>query len=198
MSSSLSRHYEKIGGQIIDISEDIPLDIPDSWSWVRVSSIAKLISGTSYNKGDVTAKGIRILRGSNIVNFSVEFKDDDVFLPSNYFDREKNISDGDIVIVGSTGSFTAIGRPAFIHETHLYTQIGAFLRIVRSFSGLTNLWLSQIFKSQYYRSCISDRVKGTSINNIKAEYILNMLVPLPPYNEQRRIIQKINELLSKF
>ena len=192
-----NRHYEKIGGQIIDISEDIPFDIPDSWSWVRVSSIAKLISGTSYDKGDVTAKGIRILRGTNIVNFSVEFKDDDVFLPLNYFDGEKIISDGDIVIVGSTGSFTAIGRPAFIHGTHLYTQIGAFLRIVRSFSDLTNLWLAQIFKSQYYRSCIADRVKGTSINNIKAEYILNMLVPLPPYNEQRRIVQRINELFTK-
>ena len=192
-----NRHYEKIGGQIIDISEDVPFDIPDSWSWVRVSSIAKLISGTSYDKGDVTAKGIRILRGTNIVNFSVEFKDDDVFLPLNYFDGEKIISDGDIVIVGSTGSFTAIGRPAFIHGTHLYTQIGAFLRIVRSFSDLTNLWLAQIFKSQYYRSCIADRVKGTSINNIKAEYILNMLVPLPPYNEQRRIVQRINELFAK-
>ena len=192
-----NRHYEKIGGQIIDISEDIPFDIPCSWSWVRVSSIAKLISGTSYDKGDVTAKGIRILRGTNIVNFSVEFKDDDVFLPLNYFDGEKIISDGDIVIVGSTGSFTAIGRPAFIHGTHLYTQIGAFLRIVRSFSDLTNLWLAQIFKSQYYRSCIADRVKGTSINNIKAEYILNMLVPLPPYNEQHRIVQRINELFAK-
>ena len=30
-----NRHYEKIGGQIIDISEDIPFDIPDSWQWTR-------------------------------------------------------------------------------------------------------------------------------------------------------------------
>ena len=192
-----TKYYEQIDGQIVDISEDIPFDIPNSWSWVRVSSIARLISGTSYNKGDITAKGIRVLRGGNIVNFSIEFKDDDVFLPLNYFEDEKNISDGDIVIVGSTGSFTAIGRPAFIQGTYPYAQIGAFLRIVRSFSGLTSQWVSQLFKSQYYRDYISDSVKGTSINNIKAEYILNMLVPLPPLTEQRRIVAKIENLFEQ-
>lgn len=164
---------------------------------MRVSSIAKLISGTSYNKGDVTAKGIRVIRGGNIVNFSIEFKDDDVFLPPNYFEDEKNISDGDIVIVGSTGSFTAIGRPAFIQGTYNYTQIGAFLRIVRSFSDLTSLWLPQLFKSQYYRDYISASVKGTSINNIKAEYILNLLIPLPPLTEQRRIVAQIENLFEE-
>ena len=156
--------------------------------------MAKLISGTSFDKADVSSEGIRILRGGNIVEYSIEFRDDDIFLPKRYVDNEKNISDGDIVIVASTGSITAIGRPAFVHGSYNNIQIGAFLRIVRPLHINVSQWLSLIFETTYYRDHISDCVKGTSINNIKADYVLNMLVPLPPKQEQQRIVQKIAEI----
>lgn len=159
-----------------------------------MSSLARMISGTSYDKSHVCQEGIRILRGGNVVDNCITFFDDDVFLPCAYFDAEKNALEGDIVIVASTGSLTAIGRPAFVHKGCDYTQIGAFLRIIRPFSPLLFQWLEHIFRSQYYRDHISNCVKGTSINNIKSSYVLDMFVPIPPTDEQSRICKRIDEI----
>ena len=52
----LNRHYEKIGGQIIDISEDIPFDIPDSWQWTRLGHIANMFTGNSISDTEKRTK----------------------------------------------------------------------------------------------------------------------------------------------
>lgn len=51
-----NRHYEKIGGQIIDISEDIPFNIPDSWQWTRLGHIANMFTGNSISDTEKRTK----------------------------------------------------------------------------------------------------------------------------------------------
>lgn len=158
--------------------------------------LVKLIGGTSYQKGDINASGIRILRGGNIQNDQLVFCDDDVFLPSTYAESEKNIHAGDIIIVASTGSPTVIGKPALISESIQNTQIGAFLRIVRPLMNAIYPYVQLIFTTEFYREHIRSKAKGTNINNIKAEYIEGMLIPIPPLAEQQRIILKAREVVS--
>ena len=176
--------------------EEKPFEIPESWEWVRLGELMRTISGTSYSKGDVIKSGIRILRGGNIQTPKLIIEDDDVFIGESFSDEEKNIQEGDIIIVASTGSFTAIGRPAFIDRTIPKTQIGAFLRILRPFNITVCSYLRLIFISEYYRKHLKSKVKGTNINNIKTEYYADMLVPLPPLVEQKRIVAKIEELMA--
>lgn len=158
--------------------------------------LVKLIGGTSYQKGDIKASGIRILRGGNIQNNKLVFYDDDVFLPSTYFESEKNIQAGDTIIVASTGSPTVIGKPALICESVPDTQIGAFLRIVRPYLNALCPYVQLVFTTEYYREHIRSKAKGTNINNVKAEYIEEMLIPVPPIAEQQRIILKSREVVS--
>jgi type I restriction enzyme S subunit len=159
--------------------------------------LAALISGTSYNKGDVCKEGIRILRGGNIQETKLLTYDNDVFLPYSYADENKQIRIDDIIIVGSTGSKEVIGKPAFITAQCADTQIGAFLRIVRPYFSYYASYLQILFSTNYYRRHIQTKVKGTNINNIKAEYIANLLVPIPPQKEMERIVAKKEELYSK-
>ena len=176
------------------ISEDeIPFDIPDSWEWVRLKSLVILIGGTSYKKDDVTNAGVRILRGGNILNNKLYIFDDDVFIPYSFQDSEKNIRKGDIIIVASTGSQQVIGKPAFVMEDKSNCQIGAFLRIVRPLYIEIATYINIFFSSEYYRERIRNKVQGTNIYNIRSEYIENMLIPLPPLAEQKRIVAKIEE-----
>ena len=63
-----NKYYEKIGNETVCIDEEISFSIPNSWEWVRIGVLAKLISGTSYQNGDIQSQGIRILRGGNIQN----------------------------------------------------------------------------------------------------------------------------------
>lgn len=177
--------------------EDAPFEIPNNWRWCSLGDLVDMVSGTSYKKDDVRTKGVRILRGGNIVNDELVLAEDDVFLPDEYANLEKNIRKDDIIIVASTGSQKVIGKPALIRQNYDKTQIGAFLRIIRAkdVKYVPFLWL--IFKGMYYREHIRNLVKGTNINNIKEEYITTLPIPLPPLAEQKRIVAKIEELFAE-
>ena len=92
-----------------EITEDeIPFEIPESWMWVRLGILIRVIGGVSYDKKDVTTSGYRILRGGNIQQMRVLLEEDDVFLPEQYRDDDKLIREGDILVVASTGSKAVI------------------------------------------------------------------------------------------
>ena len=186
--------YEKIGDEVRSLADEVPFDIPDSWEWCRFSSLITLLSGTSYQKNDVCNSGIRILRGGNIQSYKLILEDSDVFLPLEYRDEEKNIQPGDTILVASTGSKAVIGKPAFVDKEYPNTQIGAFLRIARPIDPIIADYVALIFETEYYREHIRHSVQGTNINNIKAEYIENLLIPLPPHEEQVRVLAKLSGL----
>ena len=186
--------YEKIGDEVRSLADEVPFDIPDSWEWCRFSSLITLLSGTSYQKNDVCNSGIRILRGGNIQSYKLILEDSDVFLPLEYRDEEKNIQPGDTILVASTGSKSVIGKPAFVDKEYPNTQIGAFLRIARPIDPIIADYIALIFETEYYREHIRHSVQGTNINNIKAEYIENLLIPLPPHEEQVRVLAKLSGL----
>lgn len=188
--------YEKIENEEICIDEELPFEIPKTWEWLRFSELIYLINGTSYSKSDISNNGIRIIRGGNIQENRLFIFDDDVFISKDYFDKDKNIKKGDIIIVASTGSKAIIGKPAFINENYKDIQIGAFLRIIRSYSLEIVDYINIIFQSYYYREHIRNKVKGTNINNIKPEYIENLIIPLPPIEEQKRIVEKLDKLIN--
>lgn len=184
------------GRALEPITEDeIPFDIPENWCWCRLGECISIISGTSYDKKDVSSNGIRILRGGNIQENEVSSCEDDVFLPQEYFDEEKQIKKNDILIVASTGSKAVIGKTGFVENDFDNTQIGAFLRIVRPISSMLYGYLKIIFMSEYYRNHIRTKAQGTNINNVKQEYVTDLIIPLPPLAEQKVIVAKIEELL---
>ncbi len=181
---------------LAEITEDeIPFEIPESWKWVRLGTLLRVIGGVSYDKKDVATSGIRILRGGNIQQMRVLFEEDDVFLPEQYRDEDKTIREGDILIVASTGSKTVIGKAGYVDRLIPDTMIGAFLRICRSYCFYTVNYLRCLFDSEFYRKHIRELSQGTNINNVKESYITEFAVPLPPLAEQKRIVAKLEEIL---
>ncbi len=173
--------------------EEQPFCVPESWKWVRLGNLLRVISGVSYEKSDVSSGGLRILRGGNIQDVGIELDSSDVFLPLSYYDDDKMVRKGDVIIVASTGSETAIGRAGYVDKEYDNVMIGAFLRICRPIIPSISLYLRSIFMSNYYRQHIRHESKGTNINNIKENYITHFIVPLPPIAEQNRIVEKIKQ-----
>ena len=198
-AGSDGRRYEKRvdakgrESEPVCIEDEIPFEIPEGWEWARFSTLIDLASGTSYKKHEVTSQGIRILRGGNILeNGSLTIGTDDVFLDYGHVVPSAQVQVGDVLYVASTGSKKVIGKPGFVSREMPNTQIGAFLRIARPLACQGWCWL--IFFSDLYRSRIRELSTGTNINNVKESYVLNLLVPLPPLPEQRRIFEWLEML----
>ncbi len=182
-----------MGSEVKDITDDLPFEIPDSWVWTGLGKLITIISGVSYDKKDVSNKGIRILRGGNVNELKISIFPDDVFLPEKYYDADKQVRKNDVVIVASTGSKAVIGKAGFVDNDIFNTQIGAFLRIVRPIFDVIAPYLKMIFATEYYREHIRTQSQGTNINNVKAEYITDLRIPLPPLAEQARIVAEIEK-----
>ena len=169
---------------------------PKGWVMARLDDIIEIVSGTSFQKADITTPGtgLRILRGGNIQKGDIVLCDDDVYISDQLINERANVKKGDIVIVASTGSSELIGKAALSLQDYPRTQIGAFLRIIRPRSMELSDYLGIIFQSELYKNHIREVAKGTNINNIKASYITEFIIPIPPLEEQQRIIQKVSKL----
>ena len=169
---------------------------PQKWCLCRIESIANIIGGVSYKKEDIQVNGIRILRGGNVQDGRVIIAPDDVFILDSYYNNENEIKNGDIVVVASTGSSTLIGKTGYAINVPEHTQIGAFLRIIRPNQNLSSCFINYIFLTDDYKIYIRNIAKGSNINNIKNNYLSEYIIALPPYQEQLRIVAKIEELFA--
>lgn len=146
----------------------------------KLGEIATIIGGVSFDKSDITTQeGIRILRGGNIQNGEIVLKEDDIFLPKSYFNDKNRVLQGDTILVASTGSVDVLGKSATMFNHIENAQIGAFLRIIRpkhpKYIMLISAWLT----SPYFHRYIEKQAKGTSINNIRNEYLEEFVISIP-------------------
>ena len=145
----------------------------------RLGEIAEVIGGVTFNKADIATSGIRILRGGNIQNGEICLKEDDVYLPHIYKDNKNTILEGDTILVASTGSMEVLGKAATAFSSLGEVQIGAFLRIIRPKKTKYAALISAHLQSSQFREYIQKQAKGTSINNIRNEYLINFLLYVP-------------------
>ena len=145
----------------------------------KLGEIAEIIGGVTYDKADLSASGIRILRGGNIQNGEVCLKEDDVFLPYFYKDDKNTVQVGDTILVASTGSVEVLGKAATTFSSLGDVQIGAFLRIIRPKEDKYAAIISAYLQSTLFRMYIQKQAKGTSINNIRNEHLANFTLYIP-------------------
>ena len=145
----------------------------------KLGDVADIIGGVTYDKKDIVSEGIRILRGGNIQNNTIILKNDDVFLPDSYYNISNALKEFDTVIVASTGSVDVLGKSATVFSPLNNIQIGAFLRIIRPKKKEYASLIAYYLRSRYFRNYIQKQAKGTSINNIRNEYLENFYLHLP-------------------
>ncbi len=177
------------------ISEDeIPFDIPNSWKWVRLGELASDIRYGTSKRCSVEHLNTAVLRIPNIVNGRINIDD---LKYANFDKKERDdlrLQDGDILMIRSNGSLKLVGKTAVVDETiEGYAFAGYLIRIRLQASLAVPQFVSSYMDSSFCRNIIERQAQSTSgINNFSAEKLVNLMLPLPPLQEQRRILATIN------
>jgi type I restriction enzyme S subunit len=171
------------------VKNDIPFEIPENWIWTKLGVIGKSNIGLTYKPENIKTSGTLVLRSSNIQNGILTY-DDNVFveldIPENKFAQVN-----DILICARNGSKRLVGKAAIIDKQGM--SFGAFMSIYRTaFYNYVYYYL----QSPYFRQDF-DGVSTTTINQITQSNLLNRLIPLPPFEEQKRIVEKLEVLLAE-
>lgn len=174
------------------------IDLPKNWAKVKISSISELIRGITYKKEDASSNKkigyLPILRANNI-NYELNFENL-VYVKQQLIKENQFLKKGDIVIAMSSGSKHLVGKSAKA-TCGFNGSWGAFCAVLRPIDLVNKELLSYHFQSSEYKKLISAIAKGTNINNLKRQHILDHDFLLPPLNEQKRIVAKIEELFSE-
>ena len=175
-------------------------ELPSSWAIEPISLFCKKLRGVSYKAQEASSipkpEFIPIIRANNIQNEKITF-DELVYVPESRVSESQKIRQYDIVIAMSSGSKKVVGKTA-ISLFNWNGACGAFCGILRpDIDSIYPEYFGYFFQTKHYRNSISELAVGTNINNIKNEYFDVIRIPLPPLNEQRRIVAKLEKLLAK-
>ena len=194
--------YEKIGNaEPVSIADEVPFDIPDSWEWCRVGDLFGNASGLSFKKEVLSVKTdnmVRVLRGGNIGEEEYYFKDDDVFISSEYV-KDNLFLKKNYMITPAVSSLDHIGKIALIEKDYSDVVVGGFvLMLIPVFSDdIISKYLLYTFSAKYHRdNCRSITHKsGQAFYNLSRELLMNLPVPIPPRDEMARIVIQLEKTL---
>ena len=185
-----NKYYEQIGKEVIDITEDIPFMIPDSWVWCRMGAIGIWGAGSTPSKGNPDYYGGNVLwlrtgELNNSVVYDTEIKITQKALEECSL-RINKVGDVLIAMYGATiGKVAIVGKEMTTNQACCAcTPIGVFNRYLFYF----------LMASQQYFIKIGE---GGAQPNISREKLISYLIPIPPIAEQIRIVETLKTLFNK-
>lgn len=180
---------------------DEPYKLPDNWCWTKIGVVSNLYRGVSYKKHEGhSEKGkddCLVMRGGNIQEGKIDIDSDNIYVSKELISDEQHIRKHDVVIVSSTGSTKVIGRAGISFADYDDVAFGAFLTLVRPIERVYKPYVAYFFQGDMYRNRMRQLASGVNINNIRNEYITDTPFPMPPLEEQKRIVSHIESLFAK-
>ena len=178
-----------------EIAEDeIPFEIPSSWKWVKLNDLCEKIGSGSTPSGGrniYKEEGIKFLRSQNVYNDGIRYEG--IVYISEELNKKGSIVKAKDILLNITGG--SIGRCVVVPDDFDIANINQHVMIIRGVNLDIRFWIHNIIISPYIQSKIMDVQVGVSREGLSAEKLKNFLIPLPPLEEQKRIVAKIEELL---
>ena len=179
---------------LAEISEDeIPFDIPESWKWIRVGEIFAHNTGKAMNstakKVDKPGSVKRFITTSNLYWNSFDFSSvKEMFFSDDELER-CTVTKGDLLMCegGAYYGRTAIWNYDYdiCFQNHVHR--------LRPYKAVELRFFYHLF--YFYKSMNMVNAKGTAMPGLSSQTLHQMVVPFPPFSEQKRIVAKIEELL---
>ena len=164
--------YEKRGEETHCIDDEIPFDIPDSWAWCRLGDVCFLLDGEKYEGKPLPYLEAKVLRGLKI--------------------PEKR-TQGRFVSSGTTIILVDGENSGEVFITNRNGILGSTYKLLVLLESLYKSYILFIIK--FYQKLFRENKKGAAIPHLNKSLFHNLLIGIPPVAEQKRIVEKIEELV---
>ena len=195
-----NKYYENDGNNIVCIDDEIPFVIPTSWQWVRLEHICSYIQrGKSPKYSPIEQYPVVAQKCNQWTGFTIEKAQFIDPATIGAYTQERFLEDGDLMW-NSTGLGT-LGRMAIYWEElnpYKVAVADSHVTVIRPLkSFVMPQYLYSYFSSYTVQSVIEDKADGsTKQKELATTTVKKYLVPLPPFADQIRIVEKIKEVTS--
>jgi type I restriction enzyme S subunit len=173
--------------------------LPENWEMARFSDILIDLKYGTSRKCDYIQNGFPVLRIPNLNVDSGKIDVTDLKYTQLTCQEIKDLSltSGDLLVVRSNGSASLVGRPAIIDDNSQgFAYAGYLIRLRFSPQCIYSRYLYFALNTIFVRKQIEDPIRTTSgVKNINSKEINCLIIPLPPFPEQKRIVAKIDHLM---
>ena len=185
--------YEKVGkSEPVCIADEVPFDIPESWEWVRISSLGSIVRGSGIKRTETVESGKPCVRyGELYTTYHTSFNQAVSFVSEELFERCKHFSYGDILMT-LTGENKPDIAKAVVYLGNDLIAAGGDLAYWTA-HGMNPLYLTYLMASPYVVGRKVNLATGDIIVHISGDKLGTILIPIPPLSEQQRIVDKILE-----
>ena len=184
-------YYEHINGKDVDITEEIPFDLPASWIWTRFHSIIDVRDGT-HDTPKYVQQGYPLITSKNLINGKLDFSTAKMISREDYIEINKrsNVDEGDILfaMIGS------IGNPVKVIKTKEFAiKNMALFKPYTSAISMSYVYYFLVLSQDIMRK----QAAGGVQQFVSLNFLRNYLISIPPLAEQKRIVEKIDEIFAK-
>lgn len=178
----LNKMFPKNGAKVPEIRFK---GFTEDWVEKPFGEFALVKRGLTYSPKDVSDKGVKVLRSSNIYEGSFIQNKDDVYVKEEAINIEL-AKNNDILITSANGSSRLVGKHAVIKNLNSKTVHGGFMLIVRTSKPF---FLNASMSSSWYSKFINQNVLGGNgaIGNLKSNDLEEHYILIPKEDEQQKI-----------
>jgi len=187
-------YYEKFAdGKVVCIDDEIPFEIPESWQWERWGNLSHSIQ-YGYNAPAEESGDIRMVRISDIQDGEVLW----VKVPFCHINKSDIdtylLQKGDILFARTGGT---VGKSFLVSDVPYPSIYAGYLIRTRYSNMLSSHYMKYFMECRLYWEQLRNGTIATAQPNCNGKTLAKMILPIPPYNEQIRITDKLSQVLEQ-
>ena len=187
-------YYEKFAdGKVVCVDDEIPFAIPESWQWERWGNLSYSIQ-YGYNAPAEETGDIRMVRISDIQHGDVLWATVP-FCHINESEIDTYLLQKDDILFARTGG--TVGKSFLVKDVPYPSIYAGYLIRTRYSNMLSAQYMKYFMECELYWEQLRNGTIATAQPNCNGKTLAKMILPIPPYNEQIRITDKLNQVLEQ-
>ncbi len=176
-------------------ADDVPFDIPDTWKWVRWGDVVNIVSARRVHQSDWKSTGIPFYRAREIAKLADNgYVNNELFISQELFDdfSVSGVPHAGDLMVTAVGT---LGKTYIVKESDRFYYKDASVICFENFAHVSPEYLRYLMCSEMMAKQIKSNSSGTTVATLTMVRMVEYLMPLPPMEEQKRIVAKLEEIL---